>query len=67
MVDYVPLRPNNWKLPAAEAALDEYEQAVPEPVVVDVVYNAHEERNGKTIAIKVSFRLPIFPVSSQQS
>jgi hypothetical protein len=35
------------------------EQEVQQPVVVNLVYNRHEERNGKTIAIKVSLRLPL--------
>jgi hypothetical protein len=56
MVDYLPLRPNNHKLPKPEPV---EEQDGQEPVVVDVLYNAYEERNGKTIALKVSLRLPL--------
>jgi hypothetical protein len=55
MVDYHLIRSTNHKLPAPE---QEEEQAAPEPVVVDFVYNTYEERNGKTIALTVSFRLP---------
>jgi hypothetical protein len=56
MVDYLPLRPNNHKLTKPEPV---EEQDGQEPVVVDVLYNAYEERNGKTIALKVSLRLPL--------
>ena len=56
MVDYLPLRSHNHELPDPD---QEEEQAVLEPVVVDFVYNAYEERNGKTIALKISFRLPV--------
>jgi hypothetical protein len=56
MVDYYPLSYNH-KHPEPEVG--EEDQAVPEPIVVDIVYNAYEERNGKTIALKVSFRLPL--------
>jgi hypothetical protein len=55
MVDYHLLRSTNHKLPEPDP---EEEQAVPEPVVVDVVYNAYEEGKGKTIALKVSFSVP---------
>jgi hypothetical protein len=57
-MDYHPLPPNGWKLPDTEPEPEE-EQAAPEPVVVDLVYNAYEERNGKTIALKISLRLPL--------
>jgi hypothetical protein len=57
MVDYHPLRSNNWKLPEPDPEPEEEPEAQ-QPVVVDVVYNTYEERNGKTIAIKVSLRLP---------
>ncbi len=65
MVDYFPLRSTNHKQPAATPEQDDENQAVPEPVVVDVVYNQHEESNGKTIALTVSLCLPIVPVSPQ--
>ena len=55
MVDYFKL-PANHNLP--EPAPDE-ERAAQKPVVVDVVYNELQERNAKTIAIKVSFQLPL--------
>jgi hypothetical protein len=57
MVDYFPLR-YNTKQPEPAAEEGE-EEEVREPVVVDLVYNAYEERNGKTIALKVSLRLPM--------
>ena len=55
-MDYYPLRSTNHKLPAPDP---EEEPAELESVVVDVVYNTYEERNGKTIALKVSLRLPV--------
>jgi hypothetical protein len=58
MVDYQPLRHNNWKLPEPESE-EEKEQAAPEPIVVDFVYNELEERNAKTIVVKISFQLPL--------
>ncbi len=57
MVDYFPLRSNGWKPPEPELE-PEQEQAEQQPVVVDVIYNTYTERNGKTIAIKVSLQLP---------
>jgi hypothetical protein len=55
MVDYYPIRSNNRKLPNPEP---EDNQEAQQPVVVDLVYNEFEERNGTTIAIKVSFHVP---------
>jgi hypothetical protein len=57
MVDYELLRTNNWKLqkPEQEPEEDQEEQ----PVVVDFVYNNHEERNGRTVAIKILLQLPL--------
>ena len=54
MRDYFPLT-NNRKLPQPEP---EEQQPELEPVVVDLVYNTYKERNGKTIALLVSFHLP---------
>jgi hypothetical protein len=59
MVDYYPLRSSNHKQPAATPELDDEEQAALEPIFVDCVYNHHEDRNGKTIALTVSFQLPL--------
>jgi hypothetical protein len=56
MVDYFPLRSNNHTLPEPEP---EEEEAAPEPILVDCVYNIYEERNGKTIALKLSIQLPV--------
>jgi hypothetical protein len=56
-MDYHPLRSNGWKLPEPDPEPEE-EQEGQEPLVVDLVYNAYEERNGKTIALKLSIRLP---------
>ena len=56
-MDYQPIRANGWKLPAPDPELEEDQEG--QPVVVDVVYNIHEERNGKTIALKVSLQLPL--------
>jgi hypothetical protein len=57
MVDYYPLRFNH-KQPEPNPKPGE-EQEGQQPVVVDLVYNIYTERNGKTIALKVSFRLPL--------
>jgi hypothetical protein len=57
MVDYYPLSCNHkHPEPDPESAEEQEGQA---PVVVDVVWNAYEERNGKTIALKVTLRLPL--------
>jgi hypothetical protein len=56
VVDYFPLRSNSHTLPDTE---HEEAQEAQQPVVVDFVFNTHEERNGKTIALKISFRLPM--------
>ena len=59
MVDYFPVSQNRkFPKPDPEPEAEE-EEEVREPVVVDLVYNAYEERNGKTIALKISFRLPL--------
>jgi hypothetical protein len=58
MVDYEVLRADNWKLQKPEPDPEE-DQEGQQSVVVDVVYNTYEERNGKTIALKISFRLPM--------
>ena len=63
-MDHYPLRSNNWKLPEPEPEPEEDHEG--QPVVVDLVYNTYEERNGKTIALKVSIQLPIVPISPQQ-
>jgi hypothetical protein len=58
MVDYLPLRPNNWKLHAPDQEPEE-EQAVCEPIV-DIVWNAYTEKgDAKSMALKVSIRLPL--------
>jgi hypothetical protein len=57
MVNYNVLRANNWKLPVPEPEPEEDQEG--QPVVVDFVYNTHEDRNGKTIALKISFQLPL--------
>jgi hypothetical protein len=56
MLDYYPLRNTNHKLPEPEPKEAQVEQ---QPVAVDLVYNTYTERNGKTIALTVSFRLPL--------
>jgi hypothetical protein len=58
VVDNNVLRANNWKLPA-EPEPESEEQDGQQPVAVDVAYNVYEERNGKTIALKLSFQLPL--------
>jgi hypothetical protein len=56
-MDYQPLRSNNWKLPEPEPEPEE-EQESPAAVAVDLVYNMYQEERGKTIALKLSLRLP---------
>jgi hypothetical protein len=58
MVNYYPLTPNNHKLPGPEPEPEE-EQESPDPILVDFVVNSHEERGGKTIAVKASVRIPL--------
>jgi hypothetical protein len=57
VVDYHKLRSNNWKLSAPDPEPAEAQDGQ-HPIVVDFVYNELEERNGKTIAIKISLQLP---------
>jgi hypothetical protein len=57
MVDDHPIRTHNWKLPEPEPEVDD--EAVLEPTV-DVVVNVYrEKRDGKTVALKISIRLPV--------
>jgi hypothetical protein len=55
MMDYYLLRSHNHKLPEPDP---EEEQAVPEPVI-DVVNTYHEKGAAKSMALKVSLRLPL--------
>jgi hypothetical protein len=56
MVDYYPIRSNNWNQPQPEP---EEEQEVLEPVI-DVVYNVYQEKgDAKSFALKISIRLPL--------
>ena len=58
MVDYHPIRSTNHTQPAAEPEQEE-KQAVPEPIV-DVVWNVYTEKgDAKSMALKVSIRLPL--------
>jgi hypothetical protein len=55
MVDYLPLRSNNHRLPEPTPEEDQ-ESLQPE---VDVVWNVYSERgDAKSMAVKVSLRLP---------
>jgi hypothetical protein len=56
MADYYPI-PKNHKQPQFELEGGE-EHEVAEPIVVDFVYNELEDRNGTTIALKVSCSMP---------
>jgi hypothetical protein len=58
MVDYQKLRDNDWKLLKQEPEPEE-DQEGQHPVVVEAVYNYHEDGKSKTIAIKVSLQLPL--------
>jgi len=58
MVDYEVIRANNSKMSEPEPEPDE-DQEGQQPVVVDLVYNTYEERNSKTIALKISLQLPL--------
>jgi hypothetical protein len=57
-MDYYPLRSNGWKLPESEPELEQ-DQEGQQPVVVEAVYNYHEDGKGKTIALKVLLQLPL--------
>jgi hypothetical protein len=58
VVDYELLRPNNWKLPTSEPEQEE-EQASPQPDVA-IVWNVYkEEGEAKSMALKISLRLPL--------
>jgi hypothetical protein len=56
MVDYLPLRSNNHNLPDSEP---EEEHATPDPVVVEAVYNSHEDGKSRTVVLTISFQLPL--------
>jgi hypothetical protein len=58
MVDYVPLRSNNWKLPEPEPEPDE-EPAALAPVIDVVINSYHEKGDAKSFALKLSIRLPL--------
>jgi hypothetical protein len=58
MVDYLPLRSNNWKQAEAEPEPKE-EQAVLAPVIDVVVNTYHEKGDCKSFALKLSIRLPL--------
>jgi hypothetical protein len=59
VVDYNNLlRANSWKLPEPEPEPEE-EQYVQQPVVVEAVYNYHEDGKSKTVALKVSLQPPL--------
>jgi hypothetical protein len=51
------LRSNNWKQLAPDT--DSEEEQEEQPIVVEAVYNYHEDGKSKTIAIKVSLQLPL--------
>jgi hypothetical protein len=56
MVDHYPLQSNNWRQPEpTPEPEDEQEAQHPE---VEVVWNHYEKGGEKTIAVKVSVRLP---------
>jgi hypothetical protein len=56
MVDYYPLRYNHKEPePAQEEREDQEEQ---QPVVVEAVYNYHEDGKSKTVALTISLQLP---------
>jgi len=61
MVDYNVLRADNWKLPAEPEPEEEEEQEVLEPEVT-IVWNTYIEKgDAKSMALKVSIRLPMKP------
>jgi hypothetical protein len=56
MVDYYPLRNTNHKLPDPEP---EEEQEAPQPDVA-IVWNVYkEEGEAKSMALRISLRLPL--------
>jgi hypothetical protein len=59
MVDYQTLHANNWKLPAAPNPEPEEDQADPQPEVT-IVWNVYKEQgDAKSMALKISLRLPL--------
>jgi hypothetical protein len=58
MVDYQKLHANNWKLPAPDPEPEE-EQETPQPEVA-IVWNVYKEKgDAKSMALKISLRLPV--------
>jgi hypothetical protein len=57
MVDYHPIRSNNWKLPDRKPEAEEDQEEL--HPTVDVVLNVYREKNNaQSIALRISFRLP---------
>jgi hypothetical protein len=57
MVDYSLPRSNNWKLP--EPYPEPEEEAAPQPEVA-IVWNVYKEKgDAKSMALKISLRLPL--------
>jgi hypothetical protein len=60
LVDYNILKSNNWKLPEPDPQPEpEEEQAAPQPEVA-IVWNVYKEKgDAKSMALKISLRLPL--------
>jgi hypothetical protein len=59
MVDYELLRANNWKLPAEPDSEEDQEALQPQ---VDIVWNVYSEKgDAKSLALRISLRLPLKP------
>ena len=57
-MDYLPLRSNNSKFPEPAPEPEEIDEAVHD-AVVDAVLNVYKEkRDGYSIALRISIRLP---------
>jgi hypothetical protein len=58
IVDNLPLRSDGWKLPDPQPEPEE-EQAEPQPEVA-IVWNVYKEKgDAKSMALKISLRLPL--------
>jgi hypothetical protein len=57
-MNYYPLRSNGWKLPDPQPEPEE-EPAAPQPEVA-IVWNVYKEKgDAKSMALKISLRLPL--------
>lgn len=58
MVDYYPLRSNNWKLPEPEPEPEEEQESPPPEVAIDW-HVSKDQGDTKSLALSIFLRLPL--------